>query len=209
MGYFLPFYPLPPSNDPENQNFEKKKWKKYLEILSFYTYLSTIKWSSWNIRCDWQKFLSFWTIFCIFPPYGLRKSKFWKNEKNIWRYYHFTNVDHKWQSYDVWFLRYGGRQTEIFVILGHFLHFYSSNNQKNENLKKMKKAPGNIIILQMWIINDNHMMYSSWHMELDRQNFFVILDSFFPFTFLTIQKSKLLKKWKKHLEILSFHTSIP
>ena len=30
-----------------------------------------------------------------------------KQKKNVWRYYHFTHVHHKWQSYDVWFLRYG------------------------------------------------------------------------------------------------------
>ena len=34
-------------------------------------------------------------------PYGPGKSKFWKNKKNT-SYYHFTNVYHKWQSYDVW-----------------------------------------------------------------------------------------------------------
>ena len=106
---------------------------------------------SWNIRCDRQKFLSFWAIFCPFsplttqkikilklkktpgdiiilqictindnllmcmvpevwgvtdrifchsglffallPPYGPIKSKFWKNEKNTWRYYNFTNIN--------------------------------------------------------------------------------------------------------------------
>ena len=30
---------------------------------------------------------------------------------------------HKWQSYDVWFLRYGLQWTEYFVILDHFLSF--------------------------------------------------------------------------------------
>ena len=40
---FCPFTTLPP-NDPENQNFEKKKkkWKKCLKILSLYTYMCTI-----------------------------------------------------------------------------------------------------------------------------------------------------------------------
>ena len=48
----------------------------------------------------------------------------------------------------------------IFVILGRFLPFYPTNNPKNQNLEKMKKTPGDII-LQMCTINDNHMMYGS------------------------------------------------
>ena len=46
---------------------------------------------------------------------------------------------HKGHSYDVWFLRYGARQTEFFVILDHFLPFYLPNNPKNQNFEKMKK----------------------------------------------------------------------
>ena len=67
----------------------------------------------------------------------------------------------KWQSYGVWFLRYQVRRTEFFVILDHFLHFYPPNNPKNQNFEKMKKTPGDIIILHMCTINDNHMMYGS------------------------------------------------
>ena len=53
------------------------------------------------------------------------------------------------QSYDVQFLRYGVKWTELFVILGHFLPFYPSNNLENQNVEKMNKAPGAAIILQM------------------------------------------------------------
>ena len=78
--------------------------------------------------------------FCPFiPPYRPRKSKFWKNEKNTWRYYHFINVYNKWQSYDVWFLRYEVQRTEFFVILDHFLSFYPLTTQKIKMLKKLKK----------------------------------------------------------------------
>ena len=44
--------------------------------------------------------------------------------KNTWRYYWFTTVYHKWQSYHVWFLRYGLPRTKFFVILHNFLPFY-------------------------------------------------------------------------------------
>ena len=55
----------------------------------------------------------------------------------------------KTQSHEVTFLRYGVRQTEFFVILGHFLSFYSPKNQENQNFEKMKKASGDVIILHM------------------------------------------------------------
>ena len=55
----------------------------------------------------------------------------------------------KKQSYEVQFLRYSVKQTEFFVILGHFLPFYPPNNRQNENFIKMKIAPGDVIILHM------------------------------------------------------------
>ena len=61
----------------------------------------------------------------------------------------------------------------------------------------MKKMPIDIIILNMCTINDNHMMYDSWDMECKRQNFFSLWIIFCPFTPLTTQKIKILKKWKK------------
>ena len=54
----------------------------------------------------------------------------------------------KSQSYDVWFLRYGVRQTKCFVIMGHFMLFYPTNNLQNQNFEKMKKLHGNIIGLR-------------------------------------------------------------
>ena len=76
---------------------------------------------SWDMEHDRQNFLSFWTAFCPFTMHHMtviyvckmissgifffkilifwvhrgyepRKSKFWKKEKNTWRYYHFTNI---------------------------------------------------------------------------------------------------------------------
>ena len=57
---------------------------------------------------------------------------------------------------------YGGKQTELFVILVHFLPFHPTNNL--QNFEKMEKTPGDFIILQMCTINDNHTMYGSWDM---------------------------------------------
>ena len=99
--------------------------------------------------------------------------------------------------------------TVTFVILGYFLPFYPANNLKNQNCEKMKKKPGDIIILHLYTTNDNRMMYGSWDMERDRQNFFSFWTIFCPFTPLTTQKIKILKKWKTSLEISSFYTSVP
>ena len=126
-----------------------------------------------------DNFLSFWTAFTLLPIYGPRKSKFWKNAKNNWRYYHFTNMYHKWHSCEVWFLRYGIKQTEFFVILDLVLHFYPLNNLTNQNFEKMKKPSGNIITLHMCTINENPMMYGSWDIERNRQKFFCHFGPFF------------------------------
>ena len=125
------------------------------------------------------------------------------------RNYHFTNVNHKRQSYDIWFLRYGTWQTKVFVILDHFLSFYPPNNLKNQNFEKMKKTPSDITILHMCTINDNHMMYGSWDRECNEQNFLLLWTVFCPFTPLTTREIKILKKWKKCLEISSFYTNVP
>ena len=133
-------------------------------------------------------------FFALLPPYGPRKSKFWKNEKNKWTYYHFTNVYHKWQSHDVWLLRYGVPQTEFFVILDHFCYFTPPppNSPKNQNYKK--KKPGDIIILYICTKNYDQMMYSSWNMVRDRCKCYFSLWAIFFFTPITAQKIKILKK---------------
>ena len=125
---------------------------------------------SWNVRCDRQKFLSFWAIFCPFNPLATWKTKILKLKKTTWRYYHFTHLHHKWQYYDVWFLRYGARQREFFVILDCFLPFYPTMDPENQNFEKIKKTPENII-LQMCTINDSHMMHGSWEMKCNWHNF--------------------------------------
>ena len=144
-------------------------------------------------------------IFCHFGPIfhfysaTTQKFKILKKWKNTRRYYHLTQVYHKQQSYDVWFLRYGAWQTKCLVILDYFLHFYPSNNiildrslsfyslnnPKNQNFEKMKTAPRDTIILHKCTINDNHILYCSWDMKCDRQNFlsFWIVFSPFPWTY--------------------------
>ena len=116
---------------------------------------------------------------------------------------------HKWQSYYVWFLRNEAWRTEIFVILYHYLPFYPRNNPTNQNFKKMKKPPGDII-LHKCTENRDHMLYCSWDTMRDGCNsYFLFWAIFCPFTLLTTQKIKISKKWKQHLEISSFYTCVP
>ena len=63
-------------------------------------------------------------------------------------------------------MMYGSRDMEhnrqkFLSFRAIFLPFYHSNNPQNQNFEKMKKIPGDIIILLLCTTNDNHMMYSS------------------------------------------------
>ena len=145
-------------------------------------------------------------VFALLPPNNPKNQNFENMKKTqtdaILCMYTINDNHMMYHSCGAW-------QAEFFVILAYFLHFYPHNNPKNQNFEIMKKPPGDIITLHMCTINDNHMMYGSWDMECDGQNFLSFWTVFCPFTPLTTQKIKILKKWKKHLEILSFYTSVP
>ena len=54
------------------------------------------------------------------------------------------------------------RQTELFVILGHFLPFYPPNDPENQNFKQIKKMSGKKnVLLHMCSINEDCMTYGS------------------------------------------------
>ena len=62
----------------------------------------------------------------------MKKKK--KKKQQPWRYYYFTKVYHKVY---IWFLRYGARRTEFFLILEHFFcPFTSLTTLKIKILKK-------------------------------------------------------------------------
>ena len=91
--------------------------------------------------------------------------------------------------------------------MGYFLPFYSPNSPKNESFEKMKKTPGDIIILHTCTKNHDQMLYSSWDMVHDRCNcYFSFWVIFCPFTPLTAQKIKVLKKWKSTWRYHILHT---
>ena len=206
LCHFLPFYP---TNKPQNQNFQKEK-KNYLEMSTFYTCVP-------KIMIIWCMLPEIWsttvTFLCHFGPFfaftslTTLKTKIWKNIKNPLRYYPFTHMHHTWRWYDVWFLRYRAWQKEFFVILGHFSTSDIPNNLKNQNFEKMKKNSGNIIILNMCTINENHMINGSWDMEHNRHTFlsfwpfWVNLGHFCPFT----PNNPRNQDWKKEKNPWRYH----
>ena len=166
-------------------NFEKpekskfwKNGKKLLEISSFYICLpkATIIWGT--VPEIWSETIFFLLILDHFLPFYpsphssliTQRIKILRKWKKALETSSFTQVSHKWQSYDIWFLRYQLQQTDFFVILGHFLPFYSPNSPKNENIKKMKESPGNIIILHKCTKNHDYMLYFSWDLARDGCN---------------------------------------
>ena len=92
-----------------------KKWKKTpgdIIILHMCTkHYDEMMYSSWGMvrdRCNC--YFPFLTVFCPFTPLTIQEIKIKKNEKNSWRYHHFTYVYQKLWSDDVQFLRYGAWQ---------------------------------------------------------------------------------------------------
>ena len=115
-----------------------------------------------------------------------------KKGKKAWVYYHFTHLYHNWQSYDVW-----SATNNFLSFWTVFCPFTSPKDLENENFEKTRKKPGEIIILHMCTINDNHMIYGSWDMERHRQNLLSFWTVFCPFTPLTTRRIKILKKMRK------------
>ena len=135
--------------NPKNQNFEK--WTTSLEISSFYTCVpkTTIIWGTVpEIQCDTDIiFCHLGPFFALSPPWQPIRSKFWKNEKNIWKYHHFTHMYQKSWTYNIWFLRYKAQQTKFFSSLwAVFCPFILWTARKIKILKKWKKNGDNIIL---------------------------------------------------------------
>ena len=111
-------------------------------------------------------------------------------------------------SYDVLQISHTCEEVEAHLRIS-FWHLLMSfeKPKKSEfwkNEKKKKKIAGDIIILHMCTKNHNHVRYSSWDTEWE---FFCHFGPFFALltpSRLTTQKTKILKKWKKHLEMSSF-----
>ena len=144
-----------------------------------------------------RKFQNFGPFFCPFSPLTNWKIKILTLKKTHGDIIilHICTINDNNMMYGSWDMEYDGQ--DFFVILDHFLHFYPLITKKIKILKKWRKTAGCIIILLMCTINDNHMMYGSWDMECDRQNFCHCGPFFALLLPLTTRKITILKKWKK------------
>ena len=121
-----------------------------------------------------------------------KNSKKWKKQWEIWSFYtsapKIMIILHclRWCATDAIVIFQIGLFSAPFNCL-----IYSP---KNENFKKMKKVPGDIIILHKCTKNYDHVLYCSWDMACMKLSF--ILGYFCPFTPLIAQKNKMSKKWK-------------
>ena len=144
---------------------------------------------TWDLECDGTEF--FLSLDYFLPFYSLNKSKnqnFEKMKKKAWRYDHFIKVYHKWQSYDVWFLRYEVWQRKFLVILDRLLLFYPLNKLKSQNFEKLKKTLGDTI-LHKCNKNHDHMLNCSLDMAHNGfKCFFPFWAIFCPFTSVTAWK---------------------
>ena len=113
-------------------------------------------------------------------------------KKNTWRYHYFIPVCQQSSWYDLEFFRYRVRQTEIGNYGSFFaLSSFHPKNPKNQNFEKMRKIAGDVIILHKFTKNHNHMGYSSWNVEWDRQNFLSFWAIFCHFTPLATKEIKI------------------
>ena len=121
-----------------------KTWKTLLEI-SFYTRIPKIKiiWCMipeiWSTRD--RIFSHFGPFFALSPPTPLttQRTNILKNWKKSYWYHHVTQVYHKWQSYDIWLLRYQLQQTDFFYHFGLFFNLYPLTAPKMKISQKWRK----------------------------------------------------------------------
>ena len=150
--HFMPFFAFLPHYWPQKLK-SGKNVHKHLEILSFYTWVHFIK-IAWCMAPEiWSAterifFVILGHFLPFHPPLNSPKNENIKIKlKKAWIYHRFTKVYQKSWSFATLFQRYGSL-TDVIVsfILGYTSPFYPLNSPKNENLKKMKKTPGDIII---------------------------------------------------------------
>ena len=167
---FCPFIPLTKQKIKILKKWKKNSWRYYHFTFVYHEWQS---YNVWFLRYEVHQTKSF-----LILDYFL--SFYWKIKilkKKAWRYHQLTRVYHKWQSYDVWFLRYKVQQTEFFV--DYFLPFQTpppppplKTWKINIFIKWRKKNSWRYYHLYHKCINENHMMYGCWDMECDRMNFF-------------------------------------
>ena len=124
--------------------------------------------------------MSFWEILCPFNPTDNLENQDLNIQKNTWTYYHFTNFHHKWQSYNVSFLRHKARQA---IFLSFWTVFYSlPYKPRKSKFWKNEKTPRRYY--QFTHVYRNWQSYDVWYLryQCDRQFSLSFWTIFCPFT---------------------------
>ena len=87
LSFWAIFYPLTllTTRKIKILKNEKNSWR-YHNLIKCTKNDNHLIYSFWDMQCKRHNFLSFWVIFTLLPHLQPKKSKFWKNEKNTWRY---------------------------------------------------------------------------------------------------------------------------
>ena len=99
-------------------------------------------------------------------------------------------------SWDIWH-----NEENILSFWAIFCPFTLKNWKKRQEILSFYTG--------LFIINDDHMMYGSLYMEHNRQDVLSFWANFCPLGPFTTRKIKILQKWKKLHEILSFYACAP
>ena len=105
------------------------------------------------------------------------------------------------------------RSETEFCHSGTFFAFLSPCRPRKSKFWKIeKKKPGDIIILQMWTIKEDQVIYGSWDMEGDGQNF-LLFWTIFPLlssnNFSGPLSTRKVEIKRKLPEISSFYKCVP
>ena len=111
-----------------------------------------------DMEHDRHNFFTFSTIFYPFSPLTTPKIKTFKELKK-WPgdiILHICTINDNHMMYSSWDMEHdrGNFLSLFFAVL-------PPKNLKNQNFENMKDTPGDIIILHICTINDNHVMYGS------------------------------------------------
>ena len=117
---------------------------------------------------------------------------------------HMCTKNHNHMIHFCWYMECDRHNfLSLWTVFCSFCSFRGLWTQKNKILKKRKKIQ-DIIILQLFNINDSHMTYGFSDMECNRQmflSFWTVFCSFTP----TTQKTKFWKTEKKPRDIIILH----
>ena len=187
-SHFGLFFALLPPNSPKNQNFEKlTKTPGDIIILHMCTQnYDHMMYGFFRYGAWWMSLFLFWAIFCPFTLLTAREIKILKKMKKMPPgdiiILHMCTKNYCQMVYDFWDM-VCDRCNYFYFALLPIEAGAPPNNTRNQNFEKMKKVPGDVIVLHIYTKNYDQMMYSSWDIVRDRCNcYFSFWAVFCPFT---------------------------